>query len=87
MTADLERNPLWLILVEAVHALPMYPSHKAYARNSVLLDAPEISAEELSYRLDIPLGEALVILHEIRGEKAGEAEAGSVTNPAEPQTT
>jgi hypothetical protein len=83
MTTDLERNPLWLILVEAVHALPMYPSHKAYARNSVLLNAPEISAEELSYRLDIPLGEALVILHEIRGE----AEAGSVTNPAEPQTT
>jgi len=76
VTVDLERNPLWLILVEAVQALPMYPSHKAYVRNSLALEAPEASAEELSYRLDIPLGEALVILHEIRREAAEAVEAG-----------
>jgi hypothetical protein len=78
VTVDLERNPLWLILVEAVHALPMYPSHKAYVRNSLALEAPEASAEELSYRLDIPIGEALVILHEIRKESAEAVEAGDV---------
>ncbi len=70
VTVDLERNPLWLILVEAVHALPMYHPHKAYVRNSLALEAPKVSAEELSYRLDIPLGEALVILHELRKETA-----------------
>ena len=76
VTVDLERNPLWLILVEAVHALPMYPSHKAYVRNSLALEAPEISAEELSYRLNMPLGEALVILHEIRKEVAEAVKSG-----------
>jgi len=66
---ELERNPLWLILVETVHALPMYPSHKAYVRDTLILESPDISAEELSLRLDIPLGEAMVILHEIEEEK------------------
>ena len=65
MEVELERNPLWLILVETVHALPMYPSHKAYVRDILILEHPRISVEELSLRLDIPLGEAMVILHEI----------------------
>ena len=69
MMVELERNPLWLILVESVHALPMYPSHKAYVRDVLTLEAPDISAEDLSLRLDIPLGEAMVILHEIEEEK------------------
>ena len=76
VTVDLERNPLWLILIEAVHALPMYPSHKAYVRNSLALEAPEASVEELSYRLDIPLGEALVILHEIKKEASKAVKVG-----------
>ncbi len=76
VTVDLERNPLWLILIEAVHALPMFPSHKAYVRNSLLLEAPEVSAEELSYKPDIPLGEAQVILHEIKKEAAEAVETG-----------
>jgi hypothetical protein len=69
MAAELERNPLWLILVETVYALPMYPSHKAYVRDSLLLEQPEITVEELSQRLDIPLGEAMVILQEIGQER------------------
>ena len=71
---ELERNPLWLILVETVHGLPMYPSHKAYVRDSLIIESPDISAEELSLRMDIPLGEAMVILHEI--EKEGHRLAG-----------
>ena len=67
MGDDLERSPLWLILVEVVHRLPMYRYHKAYVRDNILLENPEITAEELSKRLDIPLGEALVILSELRG--------------------
>lgn len=66
MDGDLERSPLWLILVEVVHRLPMYRYHKAYVRDQILLEDPDITAEELSKRLDIPLGEALVILSELR---------------------
>jgi len=73
---ELGRNPLWLILVGTVHALPMYPSHKAYVRDSLLLEAPDISADEISLRLDIPLGEAMVILHEVKGERSQGADGG-----------
>ncbi len=70
MGAELERNPLWLILVETVHALPMFSHHKSYVRDRLIFDFPDISVEELSHRLDISLGEAMVILHEISEEKA-----------------
>ena len=76
---DLERvegNPLWSILVEAVHALPMYPSHKAYVRDILMHENPNLSPEDLSQVLDIPLGEALVILHELREESKEEPGGG-----------
>lgn len=60
------KNPLWSILVETVHALVMYPHHKAYTREVILHEAPDIKPNELSVRLGIPLGEALVILSELR---------------------
>jgi hypothetical protein len=67
-----EENPLWSILVETVHSLPMYPAYKAYVRDTLLYERPDITAESLSHLLNISLGEALVILHEIRGvEKEG----------------
>jgi len=66
--AERERNPLWLILVETVHRLPLYPAHKAYLRDTLLLDSPEITVEEISRRLNIPLGEVMVILHELKEE-------------------
>jgi hypothetical protein len=72
LSAELERNPLWLILVEAVHGLPMYGVHKAYVRDRILLQIPDATAEEVSTRLDIPLGEAMVILHELMDEKSSE---------------
>lgn len=78
MTAELERNPLWLILVDTVHALPMYPSHKAYVRDKLAIESPDISAEDLSLRLDIPLGEAMVILREFEKETAVGEERGEV---------
>ena len=60
-----ESNPLWLILVETAKNLPLYNAHKAYVRDSILSDNPNVSAEELSHRLDMPLGEAIVILWEL----------------------
>ena len=62
------KDKLWLILVETVHANVMYPTHKSYTRDVLLPAKPEISAEELSSKLNLPLGEALVILHELTFE-------------------
>jgi hypothetical protein len=79
MSQDLERNPLWLILVETAHALPLYSSHKVYVRNTLLIQEPDMTAEEISQRLDISLGEAMVIFHELTNEEgplSGNSEEG-----------
>ncbi|MCS7129455.1 MAG: pantetheine-phosphate adenylyltransferase [Candidatus Caldarchaeum sp.] len=60
----------WHVLVETVQALPLYPVHKAYVRDKILLNEPDVSPEELVKRLGITRGEALVILWELR--KTGE---------------
>jgi hypothetical protein len=64
------RERLWPILIDTVHTLVMYPNHKAYTRDSLLQEKPEIVPEELAQRLHISLGEALVILHELASERA-----------------
>ncbi len=62
---DYTRNELLKIFVDTVHALVMYPHHKAYTRDVILQEKPSTNPEELSVKLDIPLGEALVILSEL----------------------
>jgi hypothetical protein len=62
------KEKLWPILVETVHAMVMYPYHKAYTRDVVLHEKPDITPQELASRLGIPLGEALVILYELKSE-------------------
>jgi len=59
-------NPLWAVLVKTVHAMIMYPHHKAYVRDFVLHEQPDITATDLAAKLGITSGEALVILHELR---------------------
>lgn len=61
---------LWPILVETVHALVMYPTHKAYTRETILQEKPDIATLELANRLGMSLGEALVILHELTEERS-----------------
>jgi hypothetical protein len=63
---DYAKNRLWSILVETVHALVMYLHHKTYTREVILHEKPDIKSSELAVRLGIPLGEALVILHELK---------------------
>jgi hypothetical protein len=65
---DYTKDKLWLILVETVHANVMYPTHKSYTRDVILPAKPDILAEELSSKLNLPVGEGLVILHELAGE-------------------
>ena len=62
-------NPLWPILVDTVHSIVMHSHHKAYVRDVVLVEQPNISAKDLSLKLNISLGESLVILYELQKSK------------------
>lgn len=69
---DLEeytKDKLWPTLVETVHSNVMYPTHKSYTREVILHAMPNISTEELASKLNMTVGEALVILYELLGEK------------------
>jgi transcription initiation factor IIE alpha subunit len=66
---EFTKEKLWLILVETVHKAVMYPSHKAYIRDVILRDKPDVTPTELANRLNMPLGEALVILYELVEER------------------
>lgn len=68
---ELTKEKLWQLLVEAVHANVMYPTHKSYKRDVILRAKPDTSADELAMKLNMPLGEALVILSELRDVKNG----------------
>jgi hypothetical protein len=63
------KEKLWQLLVETAHASVMFPTHKAYTRDSILPQKPDTSAVELSERLGMPLGEALVILSELAADR------------------
>ena len=63
---DYINNPLWSILVKTVHAMVMYPHHKAYVRDEFIHEQTDVSPSELAIKLGIPLGEALVILYELK---------------------
>jgi hypothetical protein len=67
---ELDKNPLWGVLLETTHSLPLYKSHKNYIQEVILPEKPDIKPEELSERLGMPLGEALVILEELSRENA-----------------
>jgi DNA-binding IclR family transcriptional regulator len=47
----------------------LYPSHKAYVRDVILSEKPEITVDELAIRLNMPKGEAHVILTELAQER------------------
>ena len=63
------KEKLWVILIETVHTLVMYPNQKTYTREIILNEKPDITPAELAVRLRIPLGEALVILYELADER------------------
>ena len=63
-------SPLWPVLVETVHAMILYPHHKAYIRDVVLHEQPDMKPSDLTAKLGVPLGEALVILYELQKQKS-----------------
>ena len=66
MAEEYKDNPLWLILVETAQTLPMYTAHLNYTKDVIIVENHTITAEELSQRLHMPLGEAIVILSELK---------------------
>jgi hypothetical protein len=66
---EYSKEQLLQLLVEAVHASVMYPTHKAYTRDSILPVNANVTANELAERLGMPFGEALVILSELSQER------------------
>ncbi len=68
MSDTSDKNALWGVLVEVVHSLPLYRSHKNYVKEVILPEKTGIKPEELSERLGMPLGEAMVILEELTRE-------------------
>lgn len=66
---EFTKEKLWIILIETVHSAVMYPSHKAYIRETVLREKPDTTPSELSTRLNMSLGEALVIMDELAEER------------------
>lgn len=70
MSSNLDKNSLWGVLVEVVHSLPLYRSHKNYIKEVILPEKPNVQPEELSERLGMPLGEAMVILEELGRENS-----------------
>lgn len=60
------KNPLWPILVETVHSMILYPRHKAYTRDVVLQEQPDVTPSDLAVEIGVSLGEALVILYELQ---------------------
>lgn len=62
---DYSKGSLWQLLVETVHASVMYPTHKAYVRDTILPQKADVTANELVERLGMPMGEALVIISEL----------------------
>ncbi len=63
---DLKKHPLWSILVETAHRNPLFPGVCSYARSNIIPKRPDITPRELASTLSISLGEALVLLDEIR---------------------
>ena len=68
---------LWEILTETAHALPMYKHHKRYVEKVLLPEKPRISAKEMALVMGMPLGEAIMILEELRPSSEGAPEEES----------
>jgi hypothetical protein len=82
-----QRDELWKILVDTVHVLPMYKNHKRYVVDSMIKEKPDISPQELAVQLNITLGEALVLLDEIRGPTEQRIKVTGSSSPKPPGRT
>jgi hypothetical protein len=75
----LDKDALWDLLVEAAHSLPMYNNHKRYVSEVMIKEKPDITYRELAVVINIPVGEALVILAETRDHQLSRTDASKGT--------
>jgi len=80
--ASLQKDELWKLLVDTVHSLPMYKHHKHYVEDVMLKEKPGISPQELAVQLNVTLGEAIVLLDELREEGPKAIGSGDSSKPA-----
>ncbi|MFX0211158.1 MAG: hypothetical protein ACFFDT_34580 [Candidatus Hodarchaeota archaeon] len=69
LSDTIEANPLWKVLIETVEKDNLYSNRLAYVRENIILTQPDITPEELSERIGIPLGISMVILYRLQEEK------------------
>lgn len=83
--STMTKEDLWKILVDTAHALTMYHNHKRYVEDVMLKEKPDISPQELAIQINVPLGESIVILNELRGGKASAktVEGASAQKPSD----
>jgi hypothetical protein len=67
---ELTKERLMQLLIETVHAMVMYPNHKTYTHELMLQEKTDLKPEELAVRLNMTVGEALVILRELEEKKS-----------------
>jgi len=53
----------------------MYKQHKHYVQEVMVKERPDISAKELAVQINIPLGEAIVLLDELRPASVSQTSA------------
>ena len=54
------------LLVDTVHSMILYPQHKRYINTLILSNQKDLEPQLLAARLDITLGEVLVIIKDLR---------------------
>ncbi len=66
---NLSKDKIIQLLFETVHAMVMYPNHKTYMQEIIRKEKTDLKPDELAIRLNMTLGEVLVILHELEEKK------------------
>lgn len=78
-SVSLQKEELWKLLVDTVHAIPMFKNHKRFVEEVMIKEKPDISSKELAIQLNMTLAEAIVILDELQGGKRGPGAANAAT--------
>lgn len=66
---DFTKEQILELLVDTVHSMILYPQHKSYINNLILDDENNREPQLLAARLNITLGEVLIILKELKEKK------------------
>ena len=66
---NLSKDKIKQLLFETVHAMVMYPNHKNYIQEIIQKEKTDVNPNELAIRLNMTLGEVLVILNELEEKR------------------